>query len=124
MLKYVVVSLGANCGNREESVAKAMEWLGGILSYSVCSSIYETPPYGHAGSKYMNAVVAGSYDGSLQELEKKCKDYELANGRDSKAREEGSVPIDIDIVISDGEVMREADFSREFFLIGYREIKK
>lgn len=122
MLHSLIVSLGSNCGDRHAAVAEAICWLSGRLSDFKASEIYETPPYGHAGSDYMNAVVSGNCECSPEDFEAECKIYELKCGRNGEARMRNLVPIDIDVVISDGNILREADFSRGFFKIGYRQI--
>lgn len=118
-----VFSIGADYGNRQEAVGKAMDWLASRLDEFECSKVYETPPVGHRGSNYMNAVAAGKSSLNLVEFEKLCKQYEIDNGRDDIARNEGRVPIDIDIVIANGNILRQKDFKCEFFKIGYRQIR-
>ena len=43
-------------------------------------------------------------------------------GRDSEARERGDVPLDVDIVLFDAEIVRPRDFSQSFFRIGYESL--
>lgn len=121
----VVIGLGANCGNRRKSVAEAIEWLKSMLSDTEASEIYETPPYGHIGTPYMNAVVIGVYSkcSSSGDLEGKCKRYEIEYGRDELARSRNLVPIDIDIVMEGDKILRPADFNRSFFQIGYQQLR-
>lgn len=118
----VILSLGANCGDRKESVDEAIVWLKCILSDLRHSGIYETLPIGHAGSNYMNAVVSGNFDGTLEEIERLCKKYEIIHGRDDESRRQNLVPIDIDIVIADGNILRPRDYKCGFFQKGYNEI--
>lgn len=120
----VVIGLGSNYGNRYKSVADAIAWLQHRLSEVNTSDIYETPAYGKDGDPYMNAVLIGiclSGD-SLENFEKKCKEYELCCGRDEEARRQNHVPIDIDIVMAGQKILRPNDFSRQFFQIGYTRI--
>lgn len=118
-----VFSIGADCGNRQEAVEKALDWLASKLDRFECSATYETPPFGHCGSNYINAVAIGKSSLDLEEFEKLCKRYETDNGRDAAARKEKRVPIDIDIVLANGCVLRPKDYKREFFKIGYRQIR-
>ena len=48
--------------------------------------------------------------------------YELNAGRDESARRRGDVPIDIDLMIWNGIVLRPRDMEREYFLRGFREL--
>ncbi len=119
----IVICLGSNCGDRSRNVAEALAWLRDRLSDSVDSGIYETPAFGHAGSPYMNAVMAGRFaEDDVKLFEKECKEYEVAHGRDAEARRHNNVPIDIDIVKAGQHILRPADFACEFFQIGYRRL--
>lgn len=84
------------------------------------SPIYATPDCHGGQREYMNAVVAGTTFLAPEELERICKDYEIGSGRDSAARAAGNVPVDVDLVVYDGCVLRDKDFRCEFFLKGYR----
>lgn len=121
-MQHYVVSIGSNCGDRKESVAKAIDWLSGLLDEFKASQIYETPPVGHQGSDYMNAVVTGVSDMTPSLLERELKRYEVECGRDLYARIRNLVPIDLDIVIADGNVVRPEDYKRVFFQIGYHQL--
>lgn len=118
----VVLSLGSNCGDRRGNVGRAMEWLMEILEGVSCSGIYETLPVGHGGMNYFNAVVTGCFKGTVEELNAKCKEYEINHGRDEEARRMGRVPVDIDIVMAGGEVLRPRDYRSLFFRKGYEAL--
>ena len=118
----VVLSIGSNCGPRHDAVEEAMAWLSGLLDRFMASDIYETDAIGHEGPKYMNAVASGVSSMTLEELEACCKRYEREFGRDDLSRIEKRVPIDIDIVVADGRVLRPRDFNCEFFRRGYMEL--
>ena len=51
-----------------------------------------------------------------------CKSIELEYGRDMTSRLHNRVPLDIDIVIADGEILRPRDYAQEYFQSGYTEI--
>lgn len=118
----VVLSFGSNCGDRVVAVAAAMEWISTVLTGFSASDIYETLPVGHSGGNYMNAVASGTFHGKLSELERLCKDYELAHGRDAESRLRKLVPIDIDIVIASGVVIRPRDYTCTFFRQGFNQL--
>lgn len=118
----VIVCVGSNCGDRKANVADAIEWLRERLQDYRHSPIYATPDC-HGGHRvYMNAVCIGKTHMEAAELDTLCKSFELSHGRDATARTEGDVPVDVDVVVYDGNVLRERDFRSEFFRIGYREI--
>ncbi|MDE6481191.1 MAG: 2-amino-4-hydroxy-6-hydroxymethyldihydropteridine diphosphokinase [Muribaculaceae bacterium] len=117
-----IFSIGSNWGNRHASVSEGLKWLSNVLSDFRCSSIYATPDC-HGGIKeYLNAVVYGKTSLSKKELEILCKKYEAECGRDEEMRDAGKVPVDIDLVIYDGDILRHNDYKREFFKIGYAMI--
>lgn len=122
MSVQVVLSVGSNC--RYSEVGKAMEWLGNILDSCRHSHEYLTPALQGYGDPYTNAVVAGVTSADYSEFETMLKRYERERGRDECARERGDVPIDIDIVIWDGEVVRPRDFRQDFFQTGYRALNE
>ncbi|MBD5356410.1 MAG: 2-amino-4-hydroxy-6-hydroxymethyldihydropteridine diphosphokinase [Bacteroides sp.] len=117
-----VFSLGSDWGNRAEAVKSALDWLSSFLEGFECSDIYETPPVGHKGSNYINAVAKGNSAIEPREMERMCKQYELEHGRDTDARKEKRVPIDIDIVVANGKVLRKKDYACDFFKIGYSQL--
>lgn len=116
----IVLSVGSN--RSSEDVVKAIDWIRTVLSRCEVSSIYQTPPIQGYGKPYKNAVVKGASNLEEDTLNTIIKEYELRNGRDAKARIEGNVPIDIDIVIRNGEVIRPRDFNQSFFQIGFSEL--
>lgn len=119
LLHEVVVSLGSNEHPRCRRIEEAIATMRRVLSECEVSDIYETPEIHGFGDPYMNAVLAGRTRMNHAALEHFSKQYELGAGRDVMAREEGRVPIDIDIVIWDGTVVRPKDYAQSFFRIGY-----
>lgn len=117
----VVLSLGSNDGDRHANVASAIKWLQETLERCRSSSIYETEAIG-GGYPYMNAVAKGEWNGTAEELDSLCKEYERRHGRDQKARMLKRVPVDIDIVIVDGIVVRQRDYGFDYFRRGLNEL--
>ena len=120
----VVISVGSNCGDRREMVKMGIEWLKTKLMEMKYSSIYETPCALKSGSAYMNAVVSGFYEGVGYDLDDELKLKEQEMGRTAECRARGEVPIDMDIVMENGEVVKEWDYRQKFFRIGYGEIQR
>lgn len=120
--KEALFCIGSNCGDREANVSSALDWLSELLTDFRHSRIYASPDCLGGMREYLNAVAVGKSDLSQDKLNTLCKKFEFSRGRDSKARERGEVPVDVDIVVYDGEVLKERDFASEFFLIGYRQL--
>lgn len=121
--RKIIVCLGSNCGDRYSEICYALDWLSRVMDVRCRSDIYESPESGGGNSIYYNCVVAGIYDGSYENLNFILKDYEKSRGRDPIARLAGKVPIDIDIVIIDGEIIRQRDYHQDFFQLGYKQIE-
>lgn len=123
-MNHIVLSLGSNDGDRVRNVLCALEWLSSFISKIENSPVYETPDHtGHSGC-YVNAVVEGFTSYGSDELNLLLKDYEIKAGRTVEKRAAGLVPIDIDIVVWNGDVVRPRDFSRKFFSIGYQMMQE
>lgn len=122
----LVISIGSNCGDRKALVEEALIWLKRLLIEPQSSSIYETPCAKNSGKPYMNAVISGIYQREgidvKDYLENLLKDKEQKMGRTAQCREKGEVPIDMDIVILNGDIVRPWDYRQKFFQIGYQEI--
>lgn len=121
MIRFTL-SVGSNDGDRVNNVSKAIEWIRDRFAYVAYSSVYETPEIHGVGKPYMNAVAEAASASSLEEVNALLKAYEKSHGRDDDARAEGRVPVDIDIVIWNGVVIRPFDYAAEFFRIGHRQI--
>lgn len=118
----VVISIGSNCGDRKANVEKAIAWLKSILMETECSEIYETPCALKTGNPYINAVLKGWYEGVGYELDDRLKEKEHEMGRTAECREKGEVPIDMDIVIMNNEVVKDWDYRQKFFKIGFSSL--
>ncbi len=122
-LHRVVLGLGSNCGDKAQNLKSAREYLIGVSDGVFHSSqIYETPDAHGAPEKYFNLVMEMETLLGAETLTRLLKEYEVSAGRTSDARVLGRVPIDIDIVIFDGNIVRPKDFRQSFFQIGYQEI--
>ncbi len=87
------------------------------------SRIYETPEIHGRDITYMNAVASLETSMELDELITLFKAYELSSGRDQLCRIEDKVPIDIDVVMWNDDVIRPKDFSSSFFALGFSDLK-
>lgn len=117
-----ILSLGSNCC--AENVEKAILWLKMTFIMSDSSSLYQTPPAKGDGLPYTNAVVSVNSEKSIEELNAMFKTYERNVGRDDDCRRTQCVPIDIDIVLCNGEIIRQWDYRQTFFRIGYDMLNK
>lgn len=122
--RRIILCIGSNVENAPEILASALLWLRKILFNLKSSSFYQTPAVGARQSDlfYTNCVCEGEFEDSIEKLNILLKDYERACGRTDALKTEGIVPIDIDIVIDDRQIVREWDFRQVFFQKGYRQL--
>lgn len=83
------------------------------------SPIYSTLSVTDGTTQYHNMVGRLSCDLTMDELGAIMKQWEREAGRIPHSK---IVPLDIDIVIFDGQVVRQRDFAQEYFKIGYRAL--
>lgn len=121
-MKAVLV-VGSNCINREDAVRDALKFIQSSFRVSRKSDVYESPDCLGSGKKYLNAVVEIEVTVPVDTLEKELKAYERRSGRTMDKKLKGEVPIDIDIVICDGEVCRVRDFNARYFKLGYEGLR-
>lgn len=120
MRKKYVISIGSNSNDALANVGKAIEYLCRILDEPRSSSVYTTPSIKKDGSIYTNAVVEGFSELDYGAVNSLLKKYESDNGRVHDPF--SKVEIDLDIVIVGDEVVREKDYSRNYFTIGFKEL--
>ncbi len=119
----VYISLGANCGNREETILAALEILSRRLIGLQHCNLYETPDYCGTDRPYINCVAKARTELNIGEFDSYAKHLEVEFGRTPEARSRGDVPLDIDLVVYDEQIIKPKDFSRYFFSLGYNKLK-
>lgn len=118
----VTLCVGSNDKCASDNVTRAIACLDTHLRGLKSSGCYETKPLSGTGANYVNAVISGIYYGSLDELEHYCKNLEYTFGRDEQARAQKRVPLDVDIVIADNQVLRPLDYNYDYFQQGWRKL--
>ena len=130
----VLISAGSNMGNREEYLQKALQLLSDAgFTDIVCSSIYQTPPWGfEASTSFYNVCFSGYTDvlpsrfiSLLIETEERLGRVRKINGQYA------SRTIDLDIILWDSLIIhsRELDIphlrahERKFVLAPAAEIE-
>lgn len=119
-----VISIGSNSNDKSNQIAKSFDWIRSILNNVKVSDIYSTPSINGVGPDYFNAVAIGYSEMTIDEFNFIAKQYEKECGRTKENKLTENIPIDIDIVIANNEVLRPKDFAHDFFQIGYRQLEK
>ena len=105
--RRVTFGLGSNLGDRRARLREAVAGLrsGGVAIEAV-SGLYETPPWGVTDQPaFLNAVVAGNTDLSPTDLLRLAKRIEADAGRNFEAPRWTARPIDVDILLIEGETV-------------------
>lgn len=121
-MSRAVIGIGSNTPDRTERVAAAIGWLGSVFSEGFHSSAYVTRALNGHDPDYLNAVMSVESDRPMDEVNTMLKDYERTSGRTAVSKLHGEVPIDLDIVVWDGRIVRPKDFGYRYFLQGYDEL--
>lgn len=122
-LHRVVLCLGSNVVDRKQHIDKALDMLRRYIAPGYrMSHAYMTPSHSGFGDAYLNVVMMARTPLDPDALHDHIKDIEFASGRTEKSKSEGRVPLDIDIVVYDGIILRPFDFSARHFQLGYRQL--
>jgi len=105
----VYVGLGSNEGDRESHLVAALSALSHIDAVAVlaCSSLFDSAPVGPPQPRFLNAVVALECCLPPLRLLTILKRIEEDLGRRRDGTRWGPRPIDLDILVWDGEVVAE-----------------
>jgi len=98
-------------GDRRARLIEAVVGLrAGGVAIDAVSGLYETPPWGVTDQPaFLNAAVAGETDLSPEALLRLAKHIEAEGGRDFDAPRWTARPIDVDILIIEGETVDTED---------------
>jgi 2-amino-4-hydroxy-6-hydroxymethyldihydropteridine diphosphokinase len=105
----VYVGLGSNEGDREAHLVAALQALSRIDAVAVlrCSSLFDSAPVGPSQPRFLNAVVALECCLPPTRLLTILQRIEEDLGRRRDGTRWGPRPIDLDILVWDGEVVAE-----------------
>lgn len=131
----VYLSLGANIGDKQKTMAEAVRLIDEQIGEVVCqSALHETAPWGfESENTFLNAVVCCHTRLSPHELLHCSQRIEKSLGRNSKTKDGkySDRVIDIDILLYDDMKVDTPDLKiphplmreRDFVMIPLREIK-
>lgn len=123
-MNNIVLSIGSNTDDKDQKMKLCIEWLETHLFHSTVSKIYCTKATNGKDPDYLNAVLSGNSNLEFEEYNQTLKKYEAQQGRTPDCKITGKVPIDIDIVMWNNDIIRKWDFRQPYFQIGWNEINK
>lgn len=109
-----ILSIGTNSPDREWQMSHAIKQLKQIFKKTTFSEIYEVPAHNGIDAPYLNAIMVGMTNQTLDEANGALKQWETICGRTPASKQQGVIPIDLDIVVWNNEVIRPVDYSREY----------
>ena len=119
-----VISIGSNSGDRGYQMSQIVTLLNDLFNNISVSDIYETPAINGKDAPYLNGVIIGHTSMNLDEAVKTLKELERNQGRRPELKIQGIVPIDIDVVIWNDEIVRMRDYEQDYFSQGYRQLNR
>ena len=108
MSHRIYIGIGSNLGDRRANTAEAIDRITKIPDTKVmrASSLYESEPLGNAKTWFVNSVIEIETELGAEPLLKRLKAIEEAMGRKRvKGKRWGSRVIDLDILLSENEVV-------------------
>jgi 2-amino-4-hydroxy-6-hydroxymethyldihydropteridine diphosphokinase len=118
----IVICIGSNTADRAQIIEKTVETLGGMLSNMRKSDVYECESHSGIGNSYFNTVIQGGTTLSYEQLHAATKQMERDMGRTPQSKITGVMPLDIDIVLCNDEVIHPQDYELYHFRHGYEQI--
>ncbi len=110
--------LGSNIGVQAiDKIILASDYLEQAGAIVCRSSVYGSP------SGYLNQVLILHSEMEYDDLHTLTKELESKLGRRPEHKAQGIVPVDIDIVIFDEEVIRPLDYDSAYFNQGLEELQ-
>ncbi len=104
-MHIVFLALGSNIGDRQVNLQAAIHALEPEVHPTVCSPVYETPPWGYLDQpNFLNQVIEAETHLSPPKLLNYIKEIEQQRGRQETFRN-GPRLIDLDIIFYDQEVI-------------------
>jgi len=105
--RRVYLGLGSNLGNRVARLVDALDALvAGGIQIDAVSALYETPPWGVTEQpSFLNAAASGETALPAAAILELAKHIEADAGRDFDAPRWTARPIDVDILLIEGETI-------------------
>ena len=82
-----------------------------------------TEPIGLSDSGlFLNQVAVAGTNASLEEVRRAVKAMEKRLGRMSDSKQKGKIPIDIDLLLWNGTILKPADWEKEYVQLLFRSV--
>lgn len=117
-MNTAILCLGSNTADRDRILRDAVAALSEFAKVINCSDVYDGPSHNGIGNDYLNTVVVVKTAKEISEVDAFGKELESRAGRTPESKTTGVMPLDIDLVVWNDQVLRPYDFSRPHFTRG------
>ncbi|MFG6385724.1 MAG: 2-amino-4-hydroxy-6-hydroxymethyldihydropteridine diphosphokinase [Muribaculaceae bacterium] len=107
--------IGSNCDNRRSNISAAIQRISTISTISWQSPYRESEDVTGRGASYLNRAVTCLTSLTADEFAQRLAAFEKEGGRVAESKAQGKMPVDIDIVVWDNDVVSPADYNAEYF---------
>ena len=112
------IMFGVQYGLRGESKVGGQS----VACFRFSEAIY-TEPIGLSDSGlFLNQVAVAGTNASLEEVRRAVKAMEKRLGRMSDSKQKGKIPIDIDLLLWNGTILKPADWEKEYVQLLFRSV--
>lgn len=123
MSRYLL-SIGSNCPDADAKMEAVREWLVRTFDGVMLSGVYSTKALNPSKPDYLNLVARADSNLSPTEMVAAAKEFEIRQGRSPESKNRGIVEMDIDVVQVDNTVLRPDEFSRNYFMEGFKRLNE
>ncbi|MDO4320164.1 MAG: 2-amino-4-hydroxy-6-hydroxymethyldihydropteridine diphosphokinase [Bacteroidales bacterium] len=117
-----VICLGSNTPDASLRIALALDGLRRSADVLQTSDAYVNDDDTGRGAPYTNLVAECDTTCTLEDMCDIITRLETEGGRTADSKATAVMPIDIDIVIWDGDILRPYDYTRPYFTRGYTRL--
>ena len=124
-MNNAIIGLASNRNEGENILRQTIEKLSRNFRSARFSDCYLTDPVGSCSKRmYWNCTGIIETDLEQDTLKNLFKTMEREAGRMSDCKQTGDIPLDIDIVVWNNNVVRPRDWEQPYFQTGLKQLKQ
>ena len=118
-MNTALISLASNDKDKEQTLINIREKISQDVTILHQTSVYKTIAVGTSHpSEYANALLLIETEDDYDSLRNKFKKYEQQAGRTPLSKQQGIIPLDIDIISWNDVILKKQDLQYEYMKIG------
>ena len=115
MINTAIICLGSNTPDREMRIDNSCKKMADKAEIKRHSKIIISEDITGHGASYINQSIEITTNLTLAELRTFIHEIEQSEGRTPKSKAKGQMPIDIDIVIWNNEIISSENYTQPYF---------